>query len=117
MKIEGALFVIATVFYGIVAAAYWFLSGDPIGTTVLALTGVLGFIVALIARVRPTSWAFLIISIAVVSVSTAGYAFAIWAADGIELARHLLPVTALLPLAVAVLPTAFLSRPSGTQHS
>ena len=46
MKIEGALFGIATVFYGIVAAAYWFLSGDPIGTTVLALTGVLGFIVA-----------------------------------------------------------------------
>ena len=46
MKIEGLLFAIATVFYALVAAAYWFLSGDPIGTTALALTGVLGFIVA-----------------------------------------------------------------------
>ena len=91
----------------------------PTGAWWLVMLGsvVLGFIVALIARVRPTSWAFLIICVAVVSASTAGYAFAIWAADGIELARHLLPVTALLPLAVAVLPTAFLSRPSGAQHS
>lgn len=46
MKIEGGLFALATVFYGIVAAIYWVLSRDPIGTTALALTGVLGFIVA-----------------------------------------------------------------------
>ena len=84
---------------------------------VMLVSIALGIIVALIARVRPTSWAYLIMSVAVISVSITGYAFAIWAADGIELARHLLPVTALLPIAVVVLPTAFLSRNSGAQHS
>jgi Co/Zn/Cd efflux system component len=46
MRIEGGLFLIGTVFYGVIAAIYWFLSYDPIGTTVLTLTGVLGFIIA-----------------------------------------------------------------------
>lgn len=46
MKIEGIIFVLAAVFYILVGAVYWFLTYDSTGTTVLLLTGVLGFIVA-----------------------------------------------------------------------
>ncbi|MEZ5115499.1 MAG: cytochrome c oxidase subunit 4 [Candidatus Nanopelagicales bacterium] len=46
MKIEGGLFVGGTVFYLLTATVYWFWSGDVIGTTVLALTGGLAFLVA-----------------------------------------------------------------------
>ena len=46
MKIEGWLFVAGAVFYGVVAAAYWFLSYDEVGTTALVLTGALAFLVA-----------------------------------------------------------------------
>lgn len=46
MKIEGALFALGTLFYGIVAAAYWFITGEIVGTTALALTGGLAFLVA-----------------------------------------------------------------------
>jgi hypothetical protein len=46
VKIEGALFAIGTVFYGIVAGAYWFVTGEIVGTTALALTGGLAFLVA-----------------------------------------------------------------------
>ena len=45
MKIEGALFAIGTVFFGVVAAAYWFITGEIVGTTALALTGGLAFLV------------------------------------------------------------------------
>lgn len=46
MKIEGFLFVLGTIFYAIVAAVYWVLSQDEVGTTVLALTGALAFLIA-----------------------------------------------------------------------
>lgn len=46
MKIEGLLFALGTVFYLVVAAVYWFLTQDAFGTTVLALTGALAFLVA-----------------------------------------------------------------------
>lgn len=46
MKIEAFLFALGFVFYSIVAGAYWYLSRDEIGTTVLALTGALAFLVA-----------------------------------------------------------------------
>ena len=46
MKIEALLFAIGTVFYLVVAAIYWVLTQDQIGTTVLALTGALAFLVA-----------------------------------------------------------------------
>ena len=41
MKLEGLLFAIATLFFGVVAIVYWFLSYEVIGTTALALTGAL----------------------------------------------------------------------------
>ncbi len=46
MKIEGALFAIGTAFFGVVAAAYWFITKEIVGTTALALTGGLAFLVA-----------------------------------------------------------------------
>jgi hypothetical protein len=45
MKIEGALFAIGTVFFGITAIAYWFITNEIVGTTALALTGGLAFLV------------------------------------------------------------------------
>ena len=46
MKIEGLLFGLGFVFYAVVAAIYWYLSRDEVGTTALALTGALSFLVA-----------------------------------------------------------------------
>lgn len=46
MKIEGFLFVLGAIFYAIVASVYWVLSQDEVGTTVLALTGALAFLIA-----------------------------------------------------------------------
>ncbi|MGN6330885.1 MAG: cytochrome c oxidase subunit 4 [Motilibacteraceae bacterium] len=45
MKIEGWLFASGTVFYGLVAIVYWFVSGEPVGTTALALTAGLAFLI------------------------------------------------------------------------
>lgn len=49
MKVEGLLFVLGFVFYTVVAAIYWYFSRDEVGTTVLALTGALAFLVAFYA--------------------------------------------------------------------
>jgi hypothetical protein len=46
VKIEGLLFALGSAFYLAVAAIYWYLSGDAIGTTALSLTGALTFLVA-----------------------------------------------------------------------
>ncbi|HTY73183.1 MAG TPA: cytochrome c oxidase subunit 4 [Actinomycetes bacterium] len=45
MKVEGYLFALVAVFFGIAAAAYWILSREPAGTAALVLSGGLGFIV------------------------------------------------------------------------
>lgn len=46
MKVESLLFWLAFIFYSVVAAVYWFFSRDVVGTTALALTGALAFLVA-----------------------------------------------------------------------
>ncbi len=46
MKIEGRIFGALAIFFFVVASAYWYLSRDAIGTTGLALSGVLGAMVA-----------------------------------------------------------------------
>lgn len=46
MKIEGLLFALGSAFYLAVAGIYWYFSRDQIGTTALALTGALAFLVA-----------------------------------------------------------------------
>jgi hypothetical protein len=45
VKIEGMLFAIGTLFFGVVTTAYWFMSGEVVGTTVLALTTGLAFLI------------------------------------------------------------------------
>jgi uncharacterized membrane protein HdeD (DUF308 family) len=49
VKIEGLLFAMGAVFYAVIAAIYWYFSRDQIGTTALALTGALAFLVAFYA--------------------------------------------------------------------
>jgi magnesium-transporting ATPase (P-type) len=46
VRIEGAIFALGAIFFPLTAAAYWYLSRDPIGTTALALSGALAFLVA-----------------------------------------------------------------------
>ena len=46
MKVEGWTFILGFVFYLVVGGAYWYFSGDIVGTTLLALTGALAFLVA-----------------------------------------------------------------------
>ncbi|MBI1377649.1 MAG: cytochrome c oxidase subunit 4 [Frankiales bacterium] len=45
MKIEGFLFAGGAAFYGLVAVVYWFVTKELVGSTVLALTGALAFLV------------------------------------------------------------------------
>lgn len=46
MKLGGRLFAYGAVLYILLATVYWFMSGDPIGTTVIGLTGGLSFMSA-----------------------------------------------------------------------
>jgi hypothetical protein len=46
MNFGGKLFAYGCAFYFIVAAAYGFITHDPIGTTVISLTGGLAFLIA-----------------------------------------------------------------------
>jgi hypothetical protein len=46
VKVEAAIFVILTLFFAVVTPIYWFMSGDPTGTTALVLTFGLGALIA-----------------------------------------------------------------------
>ncbi|MEI6404255.1 MAG: cytochrome c oxidase subunit 4 [Actinomycetes bacterium] len=46
MNLGGRLFAYGCVFYFVVAGIYGYMSNDPVGTTALALTGGLAFLVA-----------------------------------------------------------------------
>jgi hypothetical protein len=46
MNIGGKLFAYGTGLYFLLGAVYWFMSGDVIGTSLLALTGGLAFLVS-----------------------------------------------------------------------
>lgn len=41
MKAETWIFVICTVFFALVAPAYWYITGDPTGTSALVMTALL----------------------------------------------------------------------------
>ena len=45
MKFAGKLFIFFTFFYFLVTAVYWYMTEEVIGTTVLALTGGLAFLI------------------------------------------------------------------------
>lgn len=63
-------------------------------------------------RVRVT-WRW-VISALLISFGTCAYLIAVWGADGIELNRHLMPVTSLLPIAALLLPSTLCYRGSET---
>jgi hypothetical protein len=46
VRIEGGIFGLGAIFFWFVAAAYWYLSNDEIGTTAIAMTGFLAGLVA-----------------------------------------------------------------------
>jgi energy-converting hydrogenase Eha subunit A len=46
VKIEGLIFSLGAAFFILISGIYWFFSRDPIGTTALALSGALAFLVA-----------------------------------------------------------------------
>jgi hypothetical protein len=46
MNIGGKLFGLGTLTYFFLGSVYWFMSGDVIGTSLLALTGGLAFLIA-----------------------------------------------------------------------
>lgn len=45
MKAEAMIFAICTVFFLLVAPAYWFITYDPTGTSALVMTALLGLLV------------------------------------------------------------------------
>ena len=49
MRLEGALFGMGFVFYAFLAGIYWYFSRDEVGTTALALTGALAFLISFYA--------------------------------------------------------------------
>ena len=54
MKVEGLVFTIIGVFLGVCGLVYWFMSGDPTGTTALAITFAFGMLVVRLFATRPT---------------------------------------------------------------
>jgi hypothetical protein len=49
VRIEGGLFFIGFVFYSLLSGVYWYFSRDEIGTTALALTGGMAFLISFYA--------------------------------------------------------------------
>jgi len=47
MKAESWIFIICTVFFVPIAPAYWFITGDPTGTSALVMTALLTLLVSL----------------------------------------------------------------------
>lgn len=46
MKAEAWIFIISTVFFALVAPAYWFITSDPTGTAALTMTALLTLLVS-----------------------------------------------------------------------
>jgi 4-hydroxybenzoate polyprenyltransferase len=49
VKVESLVFFLGFIFYSVIAGIYWYVSRDEVGTTALALTGALAFLVAFYA--------------------------------------------------------------------
>ena len=45
MRIEARIFLICSAFFVIVAPAYWFITGDPTGTSALTMTALLALLI------------------------------------------------------------------------
>jgi hypothetical protein len=77
----------------------------------------IGLILGLVGRVRYHVSLRVIAGLVVVIGSVTLYLFAVWAADGYDVIRHMVPITTLLPIAALVLPTAMTGkRPDSTRR-
>ena len=47
MKAEALIFLITTIFFGLIAPAYWFITSDPTGTSALVMTALLTAMITL----------------------------------------------------------------------
>ena len=47
MRAEAYVFLITTIFFALIAPAYWFISGDPTGTSALVMTALLTAMITL----------------------------------------------------------------------
>ena len=65
----------------------------------------LGLLLGVLGRVRYRATLTGVVGVAVVIASLTLYLFAVWAADGYDVIRHMVPITTLLPIAALVLPT------------
>ena len=70
----------------------------------------IGLILGLVGRVRYHVSLRVIAGLVVVIGSVTLYLFAVWAADGYDVIRHMVPITTLLPVAALVLPTAMTGK-------
>ena len=72
-----------------------------------------GIVLAALAGVRPRVGPAWLVGAVLIAASIAAMLYVIWAADGIELTRHLMPFTALAAVAAFLLP---ITQPGRTSH-
>ena len=65
----------------------------------------LGLLLGVVGRVRYRATLRGVVGVAIAIGSVTLYLFAVWAADGYDVIRHMVPITTLLPMAALVLPT------------
>jgi hypothetical protein len=70
----------------------------------------LGLLLGVAGRVRYRVTLRGVVGVAIAIGSVTLYFFAVWAADGYDVIRHMVPVTSLLPIAALVLPNAMSSQ-------
>lgn len=74
----------------------------------------IGIVLAVLAGAKLRITPLWLLGAATMAASCAAYLYAVWGADGIELNRHLLPLTAMLMVALVSLPCGLLKRPQAT---
>ncbi len=79
-----------------------------VGLALGLILGILGGV-----RYRVTAWGVIAVVAALGSVAV--YLFAVWAADGYDVIRHMVPVTTLLPLAALTLPSGLAGKKITTE--
>jgi len=76
----------------------------------IAVASVLGLVLGVAGRVRYRVTALGVTGLVLAVGAVGVYLFAVWAADGYDVIRHMVPVTTLLPVAALVLPTALTGK-------
>ena len=77
----------------------------------------LGIVLAWLAGVRPRITMLGTLGVLIASASAASYVFLVWAADGVDHGRHVLPVLPLVGIAALVLPSVIPARRASNINS